>query len=70
MMEGEQVDEIPPETTEQASLFCRNTLAMLIKHNLVKAQQGEYDLVTYYSMDSRECLLRLSIPRYFVKIRS
>jgi hypothetical protein len=48
MMEGEQVDEIPPETTEQASLFCRNTLAMLIKHNLVKAQQGEYDLVTYY----------------------
>lgn len=49
--------------------MARNTLGILIKHNLVKAWQGELDMITYYEIEERECILRLSIPRYLVEIR-
>ena len=51
------------------SELCRNSIANLMKHNLVKAWQSDFDQVTYYSLDERECLLRLSMPRYLVKLR-
>lgn len=41
----------------------------MIKHNVVKAWQSEHDLITYYQLDEKECILRLSLPRYIVSIR-
>jgi len=48
--------------------MCTNCVAHLIKHNLVRAWESEFDQVTYYDFDHKECLLRLSIPRYLVQI--
>ena len=31
--------------------------------------QSEFDKITYYSIDEKECLLRLSIPRYITQTR-
>lgn len=53
----------------QASEFARNSLAILMKHNLVKAWQAQLDLVTFYNLDEKECLLRLSLPRYLVSLK-
>jgi len=58
------------EQVKRAAELARNTLGMLVKHNLVRSWQGEYDLVTHYSLDSTECILRLSLPRYLVKVGS
>ena len=55
-----------PEMSQQE---CSNTLAILIKHNLARAWVSEFDQITYYTFDERECVLRLSAPRYFVKLR-
>lgn len=49
-------------------MLAKNTLAILIKHNLVKAWQSELDLITYYKLDEQECLLRLSLPKYLSRI--
>lgn len=53
---------------EQAAVMCTNCVAHLIKHNLVRAWESEFDQVTYYDFDHKECILRLSIPRYLVQI--
>ncbi len=49
-------------------MLSTNCLAHLIKHNLARAWESEFDQVTYYDFDNKECLLRLSIPRYLIKI--
>lgn len=66
----EQVHLAMVQKLEQSALseLVRNTLALLIKHNLVKAWQSEYDQITYYTFDQEECLLRLSMPRYLVRV--
>ena len=55
---------------DKASNLCKNAVAHLIKHNLVRAWESEFDQVTHYEFDQRECLLRLSMARYIVKIGS
>ena len=45
----------------------RNLLCMLVKHNLIAVK--EQDLTPYYTFEARECLLRLSLPRYITRIR-
>ncbi len=54
---------------EYIKTMCRNTLVILIKNNLVKAWQSELDLITYFTLDELECLLRLSLPRYILKVK-
>lgn len=44
----------------------RNIIAALIKHNLLKITQSDFDQLTYYSIDEESCILRLSMPRYLV----
>ena len=53
---------------ENATVLCKNCVAHLIKHNLVRAWESEFDQVTHYDFDHKECFLRLSVPRYLVKI--
>jgi hypothetical protein len=55
-----------PEMSQQEY---SNAVAILIKHSLARAWVSEFDQITYYSFDERECVLRLSAPRYFVKLR-
>ena len=41
-----------------------------MKHNLVKTSQEEYEQSTLYSLDAKECILRLSLPRYLQKVHN
>ena len=60
-----ELSEEDAKNREQAvSELCRNTLVILMKHNLVKVWQSEIELITFYQFNEVECLLRLSIPRY------
>ena len=56
------------QAEDVATHLCKNAVAHLIKHNLVRAWESEFDQVTHYDFDHKECLLRLSMPRYLVKI--
>jgi len=47
----------------------RNVLVALIKHNLLKITQSDFDQLTYYSIDDQACLLRLSMPRYLIQTK-
>ncbi|CDW83434.1 UNKNOWN [Stylonychia lemnae] len=47
----------------------RNILSIITKHNLLIVTQSEFDKVTYFGIDEKECLLRLSIPRYITQCR-
>jgi len=61
--------DLSAKLSSMSSQDCSNGLALLIKHNLVRAWVSEFDQITYYAFDTRECLLRLSIPRYLQKLR-
>ena len=36
---------------DAANALCKNAVAHLIKHNLVRAWESEFDQVTYYEFD-------------------
>jgi len=59
-----------PEQLTKAGELSRNTLAILMKHNLVRTSQEEYEQSTLYSLDAKECILRLSLPRYLIKVQN
>ncbi len=59
----------PDLSESQAANLSKDCLCILFKHNLVRAWQSEMDLITYYKIDEKECLMRLSIPRYLMKIK-
>lgn len=61
--------DLAAKLQEMSQQECSNALAILIKHNLARAWVSEFDQITYYKFDERECILRLSAPRYFVKLR-
>eukprot|EP00347_Sterkiella_histriomuscorum_P013778 403363401 len=52
-----------------ANVDLRNILAVMIKHNILLASLSEFDKITYYSIDEKECILRLSMPKYLTQIR-
>lgn len=58
------LETLNPEQLTKAWELSRNTLAILMKHNLVRTSQEEYEQSTLYSLDAKECILRLSLPRY------
>lgn len=41
-----------------------NCIAVLLKHNMLKAEFNGYKHAHYYTFNFSECLLRLSLPRY------
>ena len=41
-----------------------NVITVLIKHNLLNVELNTFKNVHYYTFNQRECLLRLSFPRY------
>lgn len=40
-----------------------------MKHNLVTTHYAEFEHIQYYSFDEKECLLRLSYPRYLIQFK-
>ena len=62
--------DLTAKLPELTPLDCSNGLAILVKHNLVRAWVSEFDQITYYSFEEGECLLRVSAPRYLQRLRS
>jgi len=60
------------ELTQKLSLSeksIHSSLVLLTKHNLVRSWQSEFDQVTHFAIDDKELILRLSAPRYMIRLK-
>ena len=46
-----------------------NALTILIKHDLVKVSFKAVEWKYQYAFDADQCLLRLSLPRFFIQLQ-
>ena len=62
----EAAEESKQEQSKVADADLTNALAVLIKHDLVKAYDNNLEYA--YSFDADQCLLRLSLPRFLSQL--
>ena len=57
-----QIEEVYP-AGKDLNVALKSALSVLIKNNLLRTSYNQFKSQIYYSFDTKECLLRLSMPR-------